>query len=157
MVFIESKISLRKAVLHNVGSLNLPKFGIHSGSGSSIPLLYGICHEGCDISYRKTHTSVVEITLLEPKKADADYPYSNYPAMLPYFMLGLDSETSITDEDLKNRLYNTGWNPSSDLLYAVVMQHPHVGHCLFEGDFDPEIVFEYNPETEVVRALNQCG
>ena len=127
---VETKINLKKAALHNLGTLNLPKFNAGFKFGFSLPLLYGICHEGCEIEYKKTATSALEITQLEPKKAEAGYPY--HPLMLPYYELGIVKETEIEDEILNDALYNTGWDPDKNKLYAIVKQHPHIGHCLFE-------------------------
>lgn len=155
---VESGIDLESAVLHHVATLNLPKFGVgNSRFGFSVPLFYGICHEGCTIEYRKTATAAVEITSLDPEEADEGYPYYGYPALIPFYELGIGSTRDFSPSDLEDRLANTGWSVRGDCLYVIVMQHPAVGHCLFEPGADAEIIFEYDPEAGTVRATNQCS
>ena len=153
----ESKVSLRKAVLHHLGAINLPRFGVGSRFGFSLPLLYGICHEGCELAYCKKASNAIEVTSLEPKKVSPDYPYPNYPTILPYYQLGIASEENTPFEELIDRLGNTGWGLDAERMYIIVMQHPHIGHSLFEGDDDLEIIFEFDPRTGEVRSTSQCG
>ena len=125
--------------------------------GFNLPLLYGICHEGCEIEYQKIATEAIEISSLDPKKADAGYPYHGYPSILPYYRLGILSESEVQPSDFEDRLANTGWDLDSSFIYVIVMQHPHIGHCLFDTDDEAEIVFEYQPDSGICRATNQCG
>jgi hypothetical protein len=157
-VHVESLVELESAIVHHIATINLPKFGVGNPRfGFTLPLFYGICHEGCEIEYRKTATAAVEFTRLDPEEADEGYPYHGYPAVIPYFELGIGETRDITASHLEDRFGNTGWSVRADCLYAVVMQHPAVGHCLFEPGVDVEIVFEYDPVTGHVRGSNQCG
>jgi hypothetical protein len=155
---VESNVDLEAAIIHHIATINLPKFGVGNPRfGFSVPLFYGVCHEGCTIEYRKTATAAVEITSLDPAEAGDGYPYHGYPAVIPYFELGIGETQDITPSDLEDRLANTGWTIRDDCLYIIVMQHPAVGHCLFEPGSDVEIVFEYDPAAGTVRATNQCS
>jgi hypothetical protein len=79
-VHVESLVELESAVVHHIATINLPKFGVGSPRfGFTLPLFYGICHEGCEIEYRKTATAAVEFTSLDPEEADEGYPYHGYP------------------------------------------------------------------------------
>jgi hypothetical protein len=77
--------------------------------------------------------------------------------VIPYFELGIGETQDITPSDLEDRLANTGWTIRDDCIYIIVMQHPAVGHCLFDPGSDVEIVFEYDPVAGTVRATNQCS
>ena len=77
--------------------------------------------------------------------------------MIPFYQLGIGETHEYQQADLEGRLANTGWSLRAECLYVIVMQHPAVGHCLFEPGSDVEIVFEYDPEKGTVRATNQCS
>jgi len=155
---VESRIALDEAVLHHVATVNLPRFGVGNPRfGFSVPLFYGICHEGCEIEYRKTATSAVEITSLDPAEAEEGYPYHAYPPLLPYHPLEVVESHPCKHAELCERFGNTGWDLREDCLYVGVMQHPSIGHSIFEPGSDVEIVFEYDPETGVVRGTSQCS
>jgi len=155
---VDAQIDLGAAVLHHIATINLPKFGVGNPQfGFSVPLFYGLCHEGCIIEYHKTATAAIGITSLEPTEAEEGYPYHGYPTVIPFFELGIGETHEYQSAELKDRLANTGWILRDDYLYVIVMQHPAVGHCLFEPGSDVEIVFEYNPEEGTVRARNQCS
>lgn len=157
-VHVESIVELESSIVHHIATINLPKFGVGNPRfGFTLPLFYGICHEGCEIEYRKTATAAVEFTSLDPEEADEGYPYHGYPAVIPYFELGIAESKNFAPSHLEDRLRNTGWSIRADCLYAIVMQHPAVGHCLFEPGADVEMVFEYDPETGHVRGTNQCS
>jgi hypothetical protein len=155
---VESSVDLDTAIIHHIATINLPKFGVGNPRfGFSVPLFYGVCHERCSIEYRKTATAAVEITSLDPAEADEGYPYHGYPAVIPFYELGIGETRDLTKSDLEDRLANTGWTIRDDCLYVIVMQHPAVGHCLFEPRSDLEIVFEYDPAIGTVRATNQSS
>lgn len=157
-VHVESSVDLEAAIIHHIATINLPKFGVGNPRfGYSLPLFYGICHEGCAIEYRKTATAAVEISSLEPEEADEGYPYHGYPPVIPFYQLGIWETHDCLPGDLERRLANTGWSLQAECLYVIVMQHPAVGHCLFETGSDVEIAFEYEPEKGTVRATNQCS
>jgi hypothetical protein len=157
-VEVGSSVDLDSAVIHHIATINLPKFGVGNPRfGFSVPLIYGVCHEGCAIEYRKTATAAVEITSLDPEEADEGYPYYGYPAVIPFYQLGIGEVIEYQPTELEDRLGNTGWDLRDDCLYVIVKQHPAVGHSLFEPGCDVEIVFEYDPEGGTVRATNQCS
>ena len=155
---ITSDLKLDGAIIHNIATLKLVKFGIGKPDfGFDIPLIFGVCHEGCEIEYRKTATHAIEITKLEPEEAEEGVPYYGYPPILPFYQLGVVETGSVTKEKLGEILYNTGWDVSESKLYALVRQHPNVGHCLFKGDEDVEIAFGYCPNSGTFRAVTQCS
>lgn len=155
---VESSVDLDSAIIHHIATINLPKFGVGNPRfGFSVPLFYGVCHEGCTIEYHKITPAAVEITSLEPAEADEGYPYHGYPAVIPFYELGIGETQDCKPSDLEDRLANTGWPIRADCLYVIVKQHPAVGHSLFEPGSNVEIVFEYDPEAGTVRGTNQCS
>jgi hypothetical protein len=154
---VESPLDLDEAVIHNVGTLTLSKFGVGTTKfGFTIPLIFGICHEGCSMTYRKIASHAIEITSISSSAADDGFPYHGYPPVIPYYRLGFGKNGEIAREKLSDLLHNTGWTISESNLYVIVRQHPNVGHCLFEGGDDVEIVFEYSPDTGEFRVTTQC-
>ena len=53
-----------------------------------LPLIYGFNYDGCEIKYQFSFNSI-EILEMWPKKYSDDFPYSNYPLLLPYVPLQL--------------------------------------------------------------------
>ena len=156
--YVSAADSVKTAIVHSVGSLNLPRLGIGAPQfGFSIPLLYGFCQgEGCCIAYRKTAPGAVEITEISPQEPEEDCPYPSYPALLPYYQLGFSEDAKYTPKDLEDYIGNTGWGINEECLYVVVQQHPAIGHCLFDPMCEAELVFEYNPTEGTFRGANQC-
>jgi hypothetical protein len=158
MVHGNARVDVESAVLHHVATINFSAFGVPiSALGFAVPLIYGICHEGCTIEYTKTAVAAIEITSLKPANAGEDYPYPGYPSILPYYSLGKGERTERNRAYLQERLANTGWHIRDECLYVIVMEHPAIGHCLFEPGSDAEIVFEYDPNAARVRATSQCS
>ena len=154
---METQLDLEKASLHHVAKLNLIQFGVPRGGSPcfSIPLIYGIRHEGCELEYAVTD-DLVEITKVEPEEAQEGYPYDGYPRLLPYYGLGCEASTTYEREELEERIANTGWEVRDDCLYAIVRQHPGIGHCLFDPQSEVEIVYEIDPKKGKVRVASQC-
>ncbi|XAL99197.1 hypothetical protein OT109_16645 [Phycisphaeraceae bacterium D3-23] len=53
-----------------------------------LPLLYGICHDGCTMSYHQEDQAIV-IDNIRPPAAHRDWPYSDYPPHYPTHRLGV--------------------------------------------------------------------
>src|SRR6516164_10672718 len=71
--------------LHQIASL-LSRFLRELGRRddyTEIPLIYGMCYDGCRLKY---HYDGNKVTILEmsPTKSSEGWPYDDYPAMLPY-------------------------------------------------------------------------
>jgi len=155
---IQESELLDECFLHHVATLNHASLGIpfsHLGFGT--PLFYGICHEGCEITYKMVAHNGVVFTSLSPKQATPDYPYADFPRLLPYYRLGIGKKEPFQRQELERRIANTGWSVRSDCVHAIMMRHPRIGVCIFDTiDEDAEIVFEYDYQEGTVRGVSQC-
>src|SRR4051794_22313660 len=76
-------ISYGPRPLHMIADVALWHLGIPTRPYlSALPLIYGLSFSGCSIYY-KVSGSQIEILGLDPKESAEDFPYDNYPLMLP--------------------------------------------------------------------------
>ena len=144
--------------IHHLLTLNHGAFGIDAMQfGFEVSLYYGLCFEGCELEWQRTHTAAVRITKIDPRKSGKEYPYFGYPDILPYFPLRTLAKSEVEASDIKDAIYNTGWDVDLGKVYVVVHSHPDLGVSLFEPDADVDVVFEYDPESGCVRATNQSS
>jgi hypothetical protein len=59
----------------------------------TLPLFYGIRHDGCRLTYPMPSQYRFELTSLTPPKPTKDWPYPNYPPFLPYVPFCLRRKT----------------------------------------------------------------
>src|SRR5258708_37831262 len=52
-----------------------------------IPLIYGMCYDGCNIEYHVEHSGHVEICRMTPTQSSDGCPYPHFPPLLPYVPL----------------------------------------------------------------------
>ena len=76
--------------LHMIARLG----GMHIGALSShyltdIPLIYGMCYDACEITYKVVYGHKIEVLKLSPSESSDDWPYRNFPPLLPYLPLRL--------------------------------------------------------------------
>jgi hypothetical protein len=80
------------ARLHHVASLtpaSLPFLGEPPRYMSSLPLVYGFRFDGCELEYRFTPTGI-EVLRISPDRSPEDWPYLDYPPLLPYIPVEAD-------------------------------------------------------------------
>lgn len=143
--------------LHHLLTIRNLDFGVPGlDFGFKTSFYYGICFEGCALTYRRTAPAAILITEMEPRKSGRDYPYFGYPDVLPYHPLAVQSSQEISRSEIQNDLANTRWAVDISKLYAVIPNPSSMGHALWPPGEDTEIVFEYDPTTGVVRACNQA-
>ena len=142
--------------IHHVLTLNHGAFGISALKfGFKVSFYYGICFEGCELEWERTHTAALQITKIDPRKSDKEYPYYGYPDVLPHFPLKILDQSDAAESDIKDALYNTGWTINPDRVYVLAHSHPTLDIALFDPDASVDIVFEYDPNSGRVRATNQ--
>ncbi|MEM7146025.1 MAG: hypothetical protein AAF591_12885 [Verrucomicrobiota bacterium] len=142
--------------LHHILTFNHPQFGINAMQfGSCVSLYYGICFEGCELEWDRTATAAIRISKISPRKSGKEYPYFGYPDVLPYIPLEIIEEAEVSDSEIKDCTYNTGWEIDARHVYAVAYSSPNLGVSLFGPDSEVEIVFEYDTSRGRVRAASQ--
>ena len=76
--------------LHQIASLSLNLLRVLGRPDliDEIPLVYGMCYDGCRLRY-EYDSSKIRILELKPRKSTEAWPYHDYPAILPYCPLAL--------------------------------------------------------------------
>src|SRR5438552_4560565 len=77
--------------LHQVARLSawhIPALG--QNYTNPLPLIFGMHFDGCQLSYRVHSGHKVEILKIEPDRSLDDWPYPNFPPLLPYIPLRLE-------------------------------------------------------------------
>jgi hypothetical protein len=130
-----------------------------SGLGRShvydLPLIYGMCYDGCELEYRVDIGSKVEIRKLSPRQSSDDWPYRNYPPLLPYVPLRIGSTRSSTYEEFAQAFPNMPEQPTE--LIVVVPAPATLGFSLWGRHGELAIIlFECDLEDRIVYASNRC-
>jgi hypothetical protein len=147
--------------LHMVARLPLvqmrqlePRFG----GVYDLPLLYGFNYSGCEIKYRIKVTGWIEILEMSPTESSEDFPYSNYPLLLPYAPLKLSGARRCTYPEFAQAIPNLVEEQPAELIVAVPPPAT-LGVSLWgpSGDSDDvTVVFECDLADRTVRAYNRC-
>jgi hypothetical protein len=124
---------------------------------NKLPLIYGMYYSGCKLRYRVVPGGI-ELLELEPRESLEDWPYSNFPPLLPYIPLRLSdvptraSYTKFVDAFGHSNLDN---RQPADLV-AIVPPPASIAVSLWgRGDGeDVMIVFECDLKKKEVLAYN---
>lgn len=126
------------------------------GLGFGLPLIYGMSYSGCDLRYRIDGVGKIEILKLQPTESSEDWPYRNFPPLLPYVPLRLSDAPALVDySEFAQRFPNMPEQQPAELVVAVPPPAT-VGLSLW-GAGDGEgvtIVFEYDLEDRIVSSYN---
>lgn len=120
-----------------------------------LPLLYGMCFDGCDLKYRVSERDV-DIERITPDRSSEDWPYERYPNELP--LVPLVPVRTWQQEWTDFMPYLNEWE-SSDLT-VIVPPPARLGFSLWGSSGDAEgvvLVFQYSLANNAVRAFNVCG
>ena len=145
--------------LHHIATVHAahvtqPAPGRHTGS---VPLLYGMRFDGCRLRYR--FDGDVTVTKIAPRKPSADWPYRDYPALLPYVPLSVARRSKTTWRRFAASAPNLPVAQPADLV-ALVPPPVTLGVSLWRSDGDLEgvtIVFECDLKAQTVDAYNVCS
>ena len=123
-----------------------------------LPLVYGLCYDGCLMKYR-VGISGIEIIELTPNQSADDWPYPDYPALLPFAPLELENQTNKTWEQFADEFSNLPEKQPSELV-AVVPPPMTLGTSLWGHSGDAEevtIVFECDLHDKHITTYNICS
>lgn len=121
-----------------------------------LPLIYGLNYDGCSIDYRVEYGHKVELLDIAPAASSDDWPYANFPPLLPYLPLRLDDMPQPTNYDeFAARFPNMPERPPAELIVAVPPP-AGIGVSLWgESDGDGvTIVFACDLKARKVSAIN---
>jgi hypothetical protein len=122
----------------------------------SLPLIFGMQFDGCELSYRLVNANEIEVLRIKPAESLEDWPYPNYPPLLPYVPLRLDDTPQRESYDsFAQRFPNMPWPQPTELVVAVPPPAT-IGMSLWgpgDGD-DVTIVFECDLEKQQIRSYS---
>jgi hypothetical protein len=147
--------------LHHIARLSenqLPVLGSHRYV-FELPLIYGMCYGGCRLAYQFEERYDITVLNLSPKKPSDDWPYKDYPPILPYVPLAVTKRKKQSWSQFAAEFPNMPVDQPSDLV-VVVPPPMTVGVSLWGREGDAEgvaIVFECDLDAKRVTAYNVCS
>ena len=146
--------------LHHIarlGACHIPALVAHHLF--DLPLIYGMYYCGQQ-SYRVDYGHHIELLYIETATPVDDWPYPDFPPLLPYVPLQLQAEPSRTSYDeFAERFPNMPERQRADMIVAVPPPAT-IGLSLWGDDGDGEdvtIVFECDLKNRIVSASNVCS
>jgi hypothetical protein len=121
---------------------------------STNPLLHGLCYDACELRYRVVSPTTLELVQMSPSVSLADWPYPDYPPLLPYVPLRLGGKRRCSYARFADRFPNMPEPQPSELVVAVPPP-ASVGMSLWgSGDGDGvTIVFECDLHACMIRSF----
>jgi hypothetical protein len=146
--------------LHQIASLSLNLLRVLGRPDliDEIPLVYGMCYDGCRLRY-EYDSSKIRILELKPRKSTEAWPYHDYPAILPYCPLALGERRNESWSEFAARFPNLPDQQPAKLV-AVVPPPMTLGVSLWGRSGDAEgvaIVFECDIDANRVSTYNVCS
>ena len=148
------------ARLHHVASLSASSLPLLTTPGRfifNLPLVYGFRFEDCLLEYR-FDVGRVEVLRILPDESSGDWPYLDYPSLLPYIPIEADPPIEQDWTEFASRFAMFSEKPPAELV-AVVPPAFLTGHSLWGRSGDLErvcVVFECDLSRRVVRSYNVC-
>jgi hypothetical protein len=127
--------------------------------GNEVPLLYGLCFDGCRLEYKRTATRAIELTKLTPASSSDDWPYPYYPLLLPYVPLEVEESQACSLDEFSSSVMQGVKSVNDSEVLVVVPPNPEIGMSIWglDGDADDvQIIFRYDTQTGVTKAYNAC-
>ena len=140
-------------MIARLGSTHIRPMGKHL---LEIPLIYGMCYDGCSVEYRVDTGGKIELLKLRPMQSSEDWPYLNYPLLLPYVPLQIGETRRSSYEEFAEAFPNMPDQQPSELVVAVPPPAT-LGVSLWGGTGDANnvtILIECDLEDRVVAASN---
>ena len=158
---MDHKVSGKKSAfyrLHHIARLNhnlLPILG-PPRYVFDLPLLYGICYDAGTFTYQFEH---YDITVLDgPDKPADDYPYRDFPPLLPYVPLAVTKRKKQSWRAFAADFPNMKDDQPSELV-VVIPPPMTIGVSLWGREGDAEgvaMVFECDLNAKKITTYNVC-
>lgn len=142
-------------MIARLASMDLPAVGKHM---LEIPLIFGMCYDGCTIKYCIDDVGKIELLELAPTQSSDDWPYLHFPLLLPYIPLQVGDMRRCSYAEFAQAFPNMSDQQPSELVVAVPPPAT-LGVSLWGiGDDDNvTILFECDLSDRVVYASNLIG
>ncbi len=146
--------------LHHIvtlGADELPE--IRKTGFASLSLFYGMCFDGCSMTYEVKDAVHYRLLKLDPKKSSDDWPYPDYPDLLPPVPLRLARRSPCSCAQFSRFLVQQDEIMANELV-VVVPPIPDLGMSLWGENGDDEgvqIVFRCDLKTRKIRVYNECA
>jgi hypothetical protein len=144
--------------LHMIASLSsehLPALGSHQMP--DLPLIYGMSYDGCSVDYRIDVGPKVELRKLSPTQSSNDWPYPNYPLLLPRVPLRIGETRKCSYPEFAQAFSNMPKLQPTELVVAVPSPTTLGASLWGEGGDFVTILFECDLSDRIVYASNICG
>lgn len=139
-----------------LGSDELP--GIQQRGFAGLSLFYGMCFDGCSMTYEVRDAIRYHLLELAPSKSLDDWPYSDYPDLLPSVPLRLAQRIPCSRDRFSEFLAQHD-KIEADELVVVIPPISDLGMSLWGDDGDAEgvqIICRCDLQTRKVRVYNEC-
>jgi hypothetical protein len=126
-----------------------------------VPLVYGMCYSGCSMKYKLSnkHGNEIEIVQLTPRKSSPNWPYRDYPPLLPCIPLKVAEKKRCSPQSFVRFSCQESLEVKSHALTAIVPAMFQFGVSMWGrwGDAeDVQIIFQCDLKKLEVNAFNQC-
>jgi len=126
--------------------------------GQRVPFFYGMRYDGCSLSYKLGEYAVCKLLELDPAEPSPDWPYPDYPPLLPYIPLRVAESNPCSPEEFAKLAWQ-GANIKRNSVTVIVPPLFVGGVSMWgpEGDGEGvQIIFQYDLKKKRVHASNQC-
>ncbi|HEX4950376.1 MAG TPA: hypothetical protein VFZ34_27170 [Blastocatellia bacterium] len=122
-----------------------------------VPLFYGLRYSGCELTYRMPKNSTCKIVKLSPDEPSPNWPYPNYPSLLPYLPLSLARWEYCEPAEFV-ALTHQGLEIQPKTIVVIVPPIFTLGVSMWGKRGDAEgvqIIFECDFKRKTIKASNQ--
>ncbi len=123
-----------------------------------IPLIYGMYYDGCSLQYYVDGINNVDLRDMSPTRSRDDWPYPNFPALLPYLPLRVGEARRSSYAEFAQQFPNMPPRQSANVVITVPPPAT-IGVSLWgRADFDAvTLLFECDLAERMVFASNVCS
>jgi hypothetical protein len=139
--------------LHRIACLHrLDIRALSAANVRELPLVFGMHFDGCQLCYRVKDRDEIEILQITPTTSLDDWPYENFPPLIPYVPLRLkDSPRDTTYGEFAARFPDIP-NESAELIVCV--PEPATIGLSFWGDWhNVTIIFQCDLQKREVTSI----
>ena len=140
--------------LHRIAclcGLDIP--ALNRANVHELPLVFGMHYDGCGLSYRVKGRDEIEILRIKPAESLDNWPYQNFPPLIPYVPLQLkNSPRELSFEEFAARFTTDIGYESTEFIVCV--PEPATIGLSFWGDWcNVTIIFECDLQRQEITSF----